>query len=241
MLVEILSKKESNSEEENALKDFYDQKIQKLDFFSQKPVNAMIHRFLINKMLYKIYDNGPQLPKNLDDCVYAEDFDHRKPEWLINGTYYPFGKSFNLIKKDDQKRIKLTKLGKIYITADNSRPKDISELQSAVLRDWIINNPFKSKVVNGIYNLVESALELMRNDELAPDLDFANYFTLKSGKIYEWKDEGTKKTQFSNYRNLSQELGLIKTIDNRIYITPLGYKFIIQLQINRVREMLNLL
>ncbi|KKK84997.1 hypothetical protein LCGC14_2777740, partial [marine sediment metagenome] len=108
MLVDFLSNKDYNSEEENAVKDFYDQKIQKLDFFSQKPVNAMIHRFLINKMLYKIYDTGPQLPKNLVDCVYAEDFDHKKPEWLINGTYYPFGKFFNLIKKDDQKRIKLT-------------------------------------------------------------------------------------------------------------------------------------
>ena len=69
----------------------------------------------------------------------------------------------------------------------------------------------------------------MRNDEQVPDLDFANYFALKSGKFYEWKDEGTKKTQFNNYRNLSNELGLIKTIDNRMYITPLGYKFIMQL------------
>lgn len=241
MLVKPLSKKDYNSEEENTLKDFYEQKIQKLDFFSQKPVNAMIHRFLINKMLYKIYENGPQLPKNLVDCVYAEDFNHKKPEWLINGTYYPFGKFFNLIKKDDQKRIKLTKLGKIYVHADDSRPKDISELQSAVIRDWIINNPFKSKVVNGIYNLVESVLELMRNNEIVSDLDYANYFALKSGKFYEWKDEGTKKTQFNNYRNLSKELGLIKTFDNRIYITSLGYKFIIQLQINRVRDMLNLL
>ena len=239
--MDLLSIKDNNSEEENALKDFYDQKIQKLDFFSQKPVNAMIHRFLINKMLYKIHDDGPQLPKNLVDCVYAEDFDHKKPEWLINGTYYPFGKFFNLIKKDNQKRIRLTKLGKMYIQADDSRPKNISELQSVVIRDWIIHNPFKSKVVSGIYNIVESALELMRNDENIPDLNFASYFALKSGKFYEWKDEGTKKTQFNNYRNLSKELGLIKTIDNRIYITPLGYKFIMQLQINRVREMLNLL
>ena len=241
MLVEFLSSKDYNSEEESALINFYDQKILKLDFFSQKPVNAMIHRFLINKMLYKIYKDGPQLPKNLVDCVYADDFEHKKPEWLINGTYFPFGKFFNLIKKDDQKRIKLTKLGKIYIQADNSGHKDITELQAEVIRDWIINNPFKSKVVNGIYNLVESALELMRNDEQVPDLDFANYFALKSGKFYEWKDEGTKKSQFSNYRNLSKELGLIKTFDNRIYITPLGYKFIIQLQVNRVREMVNLL
>jgi len=241
MLVEFLSNKDYNSEEENALKDFYDQKIQKLDFFSQKPVNAMIHRFLINKMLYKIYDNGPQLPKNLIDCVYAEDFDHKKPEWLINGTYFPFGKFFNLIKKDDQKRIKLTKLGKSYIEADNSRPKDISESQAKVISDWIIINPFKSKAVNGIYNFAESTFELMRNDEIVPDLDFANYFALKSGKFYEWKEEGTKRTQFTNYKNLCKELRLIETIENRIYITPLGYKFIIQLQINRVREMLNLL
>ena len=228
-------------EKEVLIKNFYTEKIQKLDFFSKKPVNFMIHRFLINRMLYKIYDNGPQLPKSLVDCVYAVDFDHKKPEWLINGTYFPFGKFFNLINKDDKKRIRLTKLGKSYVQADNSRPKDISKLQAEVIRDWIINNPFKSKVVNGIYNLVESVLELMREDEQVPDLDYANYFTLKSGKLNEWKDEGTKKTQFNNYKNLSKELGLIKTFDNRIYITPLGYKFIMQLQLNRVRDMLNLL
>ncbi len=237
----LLSKKDYHSEEEDDLKDFYNQKIQKLDFFSQKPVNALIHRFLINKMLYKIYKDGPQLPRNLVNCVYAEDFDHKKPEWLINGTYFPFGKFFSLVKKDEQKRIKLTKLGKAYILADDSKDKDITELQAEVIRDWIINNPFKSKVVNGIYNLVESTLELMRNNEDVQDLDFANYFALKSGKFSEWKDEATKKTQFNNYRNLSKELGLIKTFDNRIYITPMGYKFIMQLQINRVREMLNLL
>ncbi len=221
-------------------KDYYEEVIQELDFFSKRPVNFMVHRFLINKMLYKLYNMGPLSPKGLIDCVYADDFDHKKPEWLINGTYFPFGKFFNLIKKDNQKRIQLTKLGKIYVESDKSRPKDISELQARIIRDWIINNPFKSKVVNGIYNIIESTLELMRNDEIVSDLDYANYFTLKSGKFYEWKDEGTKKTQFNNYRNLSKELGLIKTIDKRLYITPLGYKFIIQLQINRVKEMLNL-
>ncbi|KKN05722.1 hypothetical protein LCGC14_1084440, partial [marine sediment metagenome] len=200
-------------------------------------VNFMVHRFLINKMLYKLYDHGPLSHRALTDCVYADDFDHKKPEWLINGTYFPFGKFFNLIKKDNQKRIHLTKLGKIYVESDKSRPKDISELQARIIRDWIISNPFKSKVVNGIYNVVESTLELMKNNEIVSDLDYANYFALKSGKFYEWKDGGTKKTQFSNYRNLSKELGLIETYDNRIYITPLGYKFIIQLQINRVREM----
>ena len=233
--------KTGKAEKETFLKKFYSEKIQKLDFFSQKPVNAMIHRFLINKMLYKLNDNGPLSPKDLTDCVYANDFDHKKPEWLINSTYLPFGKFFNLIKKDSQKRIQLTKLGKIYVEADNLRLKDISESQARVVREWIIKNPFKSKVVNGIYNLVESVLELMRNNEIVSDLDYANYFALKSGKFYEWKDEGTKKTQFINYRNLSKELGLIKTFDNRIYITPLGYKFIMQLQLNRVREMLNLL
>ncbi len=225
----------------NKLRDFYEEVIQKLDFFSKKPVNFMVHRFLINKMLYKLYDNGPLSPVDLTDCVYAEDFDHKKPEWLVNGTYFPFGKFFNLIKKDNKKRIRLTTIGEIYVEVDKLRPKDISELQAEVVRNWIIHNPFKSKVVNGIYNIVESTLELMRNDENIPDLNFASYFALKSGKFYEWKDEGTKKTQFNNYRNLSTELGLIKTIDNRIYITPLGYKFIMQLQINRVREMLNLL
>ena len=180
----------------NNSRDFYEVLIQKLDFFSKKPVNFLVNRFLINKMLYKLYDNGPLSPKDLTDCVYAEDFDHKKPEWLINGTYFPFGKSFNLIKKDNQKRIQLTKLGNIYVESDKSRPKDISELQARIIRDWIIKNPFKSKIVNGICNIVESTLELMRNDEIVSDLDYANYFALKSGKFYEWRDEGTKKTQF---------------------------------------------
>lgn len=144
-----------NQEEEILSKKFYNEKIQKLDFFSKKPVNFMVNRFLINRMLYKLYDNGPLSPKNLTDCVYAEDFDHKKPEWLINGTYFPFSRFFNLTKKDNQNRIKLTKLGKKFVESDFSRPKDISASQAKIIRDWIINNPFKSKVVNGIYNIVE--------------------------------------------------------------------------------------
>ena len=203
------------------LKDYYEKVIQKLDFFSKKPVNFMVHHFLINKMLYKLYNNGPLSPKDLTDCVYADDFDHKKPEWMINGTYFPFGKSFNLIKKDNQKRIQLTELGKIYVQSDKSRPKDINELHARIIRDWIVNNPFKSKVVNGVYNLIESTLELMRNDKIISDSDYSQYFALKSGKFYNWKDEGTKKNLFSSYRNLNKELGLIETNANRIYITPL--------------------
>ena len=223
------------------LKDFYKNKIENLDFFSKKPANAMIHRFLINNMLYKIYDEGPLSPKNLIGTVYAEKFEHKKPEWLINETYFPFSKYFHLAKKDDQKRIALTELGEKYVESDESRPKDISEIQAKVIRDWIINNPFKSKVVNGIYNFVELILEALRNNVSIKDEDFADYFSFKSGKLLDWKEKVTRKTQIYNYKNLCEELRLIEIFDDRIYITPLGYKFIIQLQINRVREMLNLL
>ncbi len=228
-------------EMEKFLIKFYQEKIQKLDFFSNKPVNFMVTHFLINKMLYKLYNNGPLTPKDLIECVYAEDFDHKKTEWLINGTYFPFGKFFNLLKIDNQERITLTRLGKVYVESDNSRPKDISELLSSVIRDWIVYNPFKSKVVNEIYYIVESALELMRNNEIISDLDFGNYFALKSGKFYEWKKLETKKTHFNNYRNLCEGLRLIKTFNKNLLLTQEGYKFIIQLQLNRVREMFNLL
>jgi len=222
------------------LEKFYKEKIQNLDFFSNKPVNPMIHRFLINKMLYKLYDMGPLHPKNLIDTVYAENFEHKKPEWLINGTYFPFAKFFNLVGKDDQDRIFLTELAEKYVESDKNRPSDITEPQAKVIRYWIINNPFKSKIINGIYNFVETVLEILRNDRNVPFDNFADYFALKSGKFFEWKEVDTKKTQINNYKNFCKELRLIDIIDDKIYITPIGYKFIIQLQINRVREMMNL-
>lgn len=89
-------------------------------------------------------------------------------------------------------------------------------------------------------NLLWNRGEMM-NDETVTDWDFTHYFALKSLKFYKWKEQGTKRTQFNKYRNLCEELRLIKTIDNQTYVSPLGYKFIIQLQINRVREMLNFL
>lgn len=218
---------------------FYKDIIQKLDFFANKPVNAMVHRFIINKMLYKIYDKGPLHPKDLIDTIYAENLDHKKPEWLIDGTYFPFAVFFNLVKKDDQKRIYLTKLGKRYVESDQNRLPDITEAQAKVIRDWIINNPFKSKIINGIYNFVEAILEVSRNEAPIQYDILTDYFVLKSGKYFDWKEQSTKKTQFNYYKNYCEELGLIQTFDDKIYITPIGYKFIIQLQINRVREMIN--
>ncbi len=223
------------------LEKFYKEKIQKLDFFSKKPVNPMMHRFLINKMLYKLYDEGPLHPKNLIDTVYAENFEHKKPEWLINGTYFPFAKFFNLVEKDDQDRIFLTELGEKYVEADKNRLSDITEPQAKVIRDWIINNPFKTKIINGIYNFVETVLEILRNNGNVSFNNFTDYFALKSGKFFEWKEEDTKKTQFNNYYNFCKELGLIDIINDKFYITPISYKFIIQLQINRVREMISLI
>ncbi len=228
-------------EREERYENFYKNKIQKLDFFSKKPVSIMVHRFLINKMLYKIFDNGPLQPKDLIETVYAKDFEHKKPEWLINSTYYPFAKQFNLLKKDEENRIYLAKLGKKYVESDKSRLENISELQAKVIQDSIINNPFKSKVINGIYNFVETVLEVFRNNAPIPDDKLADYFALKSGKYFNWKEENTKKTQIYNYKNFYKELRLIDIIDDKIYITPFGYKFIIQLQINRVREMINLI
>ena len=132
-------------------------------------------------------------------------------------------------------------MGRKYIESDKSRPEDISELQAKAIRDWIINNPFQSKVINGINNFIEVILEILRNSDPIPEDLLIDYFTLKSGKYFDWKEENTKKTQFSDYRNFCEELRLIDIIDDKIYITPIGYKFIIQLQINRVREMINLI
>lgn len=233
--------KQKLNEKIKEYKAYYKSKIEKLDFFSKKPFNAMVHRFLINKMLYKIYDYGPQQPKELIDTVYAKNFEHKKPEWLINETSFPFARFFHLAKKDNQSRIILTKLGRKYIESDKSRPEDISELQAKAIRDWIINNPFQSKVINGINNFIEVILEILRNSDPIPEDLLIDYFTLKSGKYFDWKEENTKKTQFSDYRNFCEELRLIDIIDDKIYITPIGYKFIIQLQINRVREMINLI
>lgn len=222
-----------------ALEEFYSKIIKELDFFTRKPVNAMVNRFLINRMLYELYEKGPLSPKDLINTVYKEGFNHKKPEWLINGTYFPFARDFHLVKKDNLKRICLTKLGKKYVEADKKRPIDISSPQAQVIRDYIIKNPFKSKIINGIYNFVEVVLEILRNPSMPSEIELINYYTCKSGKLMEWIEEKTRKTQYKYYKNLCVELELICEIEKRLFITPIGYSLIIQLQLNRVREMVN--
>lgn len=60
-------------------------------------------------------------------------------------------------------------------------------------------------------------LELLRNDNLIPENFLADYFTLKSGKFFDWRGEGTRRTQINNYKNLCKELGLIKIYNDNIY------------------------
>ncbi|WP_413906956.1 hypothetical protein [Candidatus Endomicrobiellum trichonymphae] len=65
------------------------------------------------------------------------------------------------------------------------------------------------------------------------------YFTLYAGKLYDWQ---TEKAQFHGarmYSNYAIDLGLIAKTDDAFYLTPDGFKFVIQMQLHKSLNLMN--
>lgn len=207
------------------------------EFFQLKPVNYTHKLSVINKLLYRLYDRGPSFAEDLIDAVWDEDFEHKKPEWLVGEYYYSVAEALNLVKKDE-KKISLTQLGNAYVESDNERPKNISQVQANIILKHFKDNPF-SKICQGIYLMVASIFDFSKN--IYPislqiyEKNLMEYYTIKAGKILEWNEE-TRVTQFKNYLTNTLELKLIDIEDNLIRITELGFNFVVQIRLHELTQ-----
>jgi len=82
----------------------------------------------------------------------------------------------------------LAELGRKYVwNRDPKAPEDhISDDQTRILQEFIVKDPFASRVILGIYTMVEVVFTLAKNTYPVPLDMVVNNFRESSGKFFEW-------------------------------------------------------
>ena len=156
------------------------------------------------------------------------------------GSYLRFAEELHLVEKRNKKFL-LTDLGKKYVWNRDSRaPVDyISDEQTKILQEFIIKDPFASRVILGIYTMVEVVFNLAKNTYPVP-LDIVNSnFRETSGKFFEWSSPKSALDGTKMYSNYAIELGLIGRLGDKFYITPDGVRFILLLQLHKAMQIVD--
>ncbi|RLC41746.1 MAG: hypothetical protein DRH44_07110 [Candidatus Coatesbacteria bacterium] len=104
--------------------------------------------------------------------------------------------------------------------------------QIKIITDFIIENPFYSPVVFGIYQVVESVFFLSKTHCPVNVKELENFFKKLVGGENLWSERSTF-LMTGAYSNFAVELGLLSKIKNKYYLTPSGFKFILFLQLHR--------
>jgi hypothetical protein len=218
---------------ETVLKYFYSEKLRPItSFVEKKPIDIGIWNIhLINKFIYHLVK--VKSIKELQIEIGGS------PKSLYNKIR--FADELGLLiwssKKDD---IALSEIGKKYIAAKDDYFKDtLSEEQAKILRNQVVENPYNSSVILGIASMVECVFALSKTSYPVALSQLANYFTLYSGKIYDWQTVKAQSHGAKMYSNYARDLGLIAKTDKNIYLTPDGFKFVIQLQLHKSLKLIN--
>ena len=105
----------------------------------------------------------------------------------------------------------MSEIGVDYVNnQDPNRGSDsLSESQASVLRDLIIKDPFASRVILGIYTIVEVVFNLARNTHPVPEQMVISHFRDAAGKAYTWSSPKAASHGAHMYSNYATELGLI--------------------------------
>jgi hypothetical protein len=218
---------------ENILKYFYSEKLKPITSFVElKPIDIGIWNIhLINKFIFKLQQtNSVQELQNRYDGTSKTLYNKIK-----------FAHELGLISwRPNKDSIELTEFGKEYVDAtDKTFLNQLSDKQIILLRNYVMQNPYSSSVVLGIASLVESVFALSKSTYPVSLSQLINYFTCYSGKIYDWQ---TPKAQFNGtrmYSNYAIELGLLAKNNEHVYLTPDGFKFVIQMQLHKSIKLMN--
>lgn len=145
---------------------------------------------------------------------------------------------FGLVRKRG-KQWSLTDLGDKYISSkkEGALIDILTDEQSGILKKFIAANPFYSHIVFGIYSIVESAFILSRNSYPINLDELRETFVTVSGKKSEWQAPKSQSTATYSFLNFAIDLGLLGKIGKQIVITPMGFRFILMLQLHKSIEM----
>jgi hypothetical protein len=216
---------------EAILQHFYSENLYPITSFAEhKPIDIGIWNIhLINKFIYRVKDIGSV--KELQSVVDSSQ------KSLYNKI--KFANELGLLVWNPRNdSITLSEFGKQYIDArDRYFEQTLSEDQAKLLRNRVIENPYQSSVMLGIASMVECVFSLSKTSYPVILSQLENYFTIYSGKIYDWQTAKSQKHGAKMYSNYAIDLGLMAKTDNNVYLTPDGFKFVIQLQLHKSLKM----
>jgi len=218
---------------ETILKYFYSEKLRPItSFVEKKPIDIGIWNIhLINKFIYFVekINSIKELKSTVDGS----------PKTLYNKIKFADELGL-LIWNSRNDYIALSELGKKYVNAKDDFFKDtLSEEQAKILRNQVVENPYNSSVILGIASMVECVFTLSKTSYPVSLSQLENYFTTYSGKIYDWQTEKAQKHGTRMYSNYAIDLGLMAKTDNNVYLTPDGFKFVVQLQLHKSLKLMN--
>lgn len=220
---------------EDILGFFYSEKLRPITAFSElKPVDVGIWNIhLINKFIYELKKTNSirELHSIIGGATNTLNNKIRFANelgllnWSRNGNY-----------------IALSKLGEQYVEAKDKYLSDtLSERQAKLLKDYVMQNPYNSCVNLGIASMVECVFTLSKTSYPVSLEQLVQYFAIYSGKSLEWQKPRAKMYGAKMYSNYSIDLGLLAKNDNNVYLTPEGFKFVIQMQLHKSLKLMNYL
>lgn len=209
---------------EDVLSQFYFRFAEYSEFIKLKPVDCGVWNLhLLNEPL-RLAEQG------LDRDDISERL--RVSKSTVN-HYFTLAKHFNFVIKLGKDYI-LTELGSKFIKAGSSDGSlnILSEEQIKLISDFIIDNPFYSPIVFGIYQVIEAIFFLSKTHCPVSRSELENFFKKLVGGENLWSDR-TTFLMTGVYSNFAVELGLLGKIQNNYYLTLSGFKFILFLQLHR--------
>jgi hypothetical protein len=218
---------------ETILKYFFGEKLRPItSFVENKPIDIGIWNIhLIHKFIYFV-DEIKSI-KELQNEIGGS------PKSLYNKIRFADELGL-LVWNSRNDYITLSEIGKKYIAAKDDYFKDtLSEKQAKLLKNHVVENPYNSAVILGIASMVECVFTLSKISYPVSLSQLESYFTAYSGKIYDWQTEKAQKHGTKMYSNYAIDLGLMAKTNNNVYLTPDGFKFVIQLQLHKSLKLMN--
>lgn len=151
-----------------------------------------------------------------------------------------FAAQLGLVRRQTR-AYQLTELGEVFVEAQDPVLSDwsLSTRQAALLRERILKDPFASPTIFGIFAIVESVFVLSRNTYPIEFEKLVEFYREFVGKRYDWK---TKRSAFlgcSAFSHFAADLGLIARVNDKVLLTPSGYRFTLLMQLHKGIQMVD--
>lgn len=217
---------------EEVLKYFFNKNLKPITAFSElKPVDVGIWNIhLIYKFIYHVVECNSisalrtivgGSPKTLYNKIrFASELG--LINWSKNGDY-----------------IGLTSDGMKYVQEKDIYYDTLSEGQTKLLKQKVMESPYESNIILGIASMVECVFTLSKSCYPVSTQQLESFFTIYSGKVLDWQTDRAKYYGTKMYSNYAVDLGLLAKNENDIYLTPEGVNFVVQMQLHKSLKLMN--